>query len=603
MRKLVLALVGVAIALAVTALLWRCWRPGPGEEAPPAPTFVRLEPPGGEAEMLGDGHLTKRRAIRTHVPSTLSWSLRVPPGGRLRTHLSFAPRAEEDLIGTVCHVTVEVVGTDGAREVALAREIEPHLGWDPYVADLARWAGQEVVLSLGVDCAGGQGKRTWEDAVRWSVPVVYAARVGERRNVLLVTIDTLRADHLHVRGYSRETSPAIDALARRGLLFENAETVQSATWPALTSLHTSLYPSAHGVVWNGHAPPEPRTTLAELLRARGYSTSAFLTNMKRASHRGFSRLSISGEGEQYVEDAEVTDLAIEQLDIDRDRPFFMWLHLISPHAGYNPPPAWRQRFGDGRGATVSGGIDELVRIRASGQRLRKEDAAYVVDLYDAEVAFADSQVGRLLEALKTRNLEERTLVVLTADHGEDLYEHNDYPFHSPSMYSSSLAVPLILSLPGVLPEGETTDHPASLLDVAPTILSVLELPIPPGFQGRSLLVGDALPAAPARRDLFSETNGSIFGVRSGGWRLIVNPGGHAPGAPGGPYPIAPVELYSLARDPREQSNVAEAHPEVVERLEGLIGEWRARDLRRELPSQAVDDKTREELEALGYLVE
>jgi len=601
MRRLVLT--GVSLGLAVLGLAWLTWRAGPGEEAPPGPTFVRLEPQGAEAEMLGDGHLTKRRAIRTHVPSTLSWSLQVPARGRLRTHLSFAPRTEEDLVGTTCHVAVDVVGPGGARERVIEREVEPHLGWDAYGADLARWAGRRVVLSLGVDCVGGGGKRTWEDAVRWSVPVVYTVRPGEWRNVLLVTIDTLRADHLHVYGYPRETSPAIDALAGRGLLFEKAETVQSATWPALTSLHTSLYPSAHGVMWNGHAPPEPVTTLAQLLGAKGYRTSAFLTNMKRALHPGFSRLSISGEGEQYVEDAEVTDLAIEQLHIDRERPFFIWLHLISPHAGYQPPPEWKGRFGDGAGATVSGGIDELVHLRETGRHLREEDVAHVVDLYDAEVGFADSQVGRLLAALKALDLEERTLVVLTADHGEDLYAHNDYPFHSPSMYSSSLDVPLVLALPGVLPEGERTDHPASLLDVAPTILSVLDLPIPPAFQGRSLLSGGVLPPAPARRSLFSETNGSIYGVSSEGWRLIVNPGGEPPGAPGGPYPIAPVELYSLAQDPAEQRNLAGAHPEVVERLEGRIEEWRARDLRRDLPSQTLDAKTREELRALGYLVE
>jgi len=597
----------LAVLVVVAALPGGCrGASGPGDAGAPVPAFVRLEPPGSPAELLGDGHLTKRRAIRADVPSTLSWTVQVPPRGRLDTHLSFAPRSRDELAEVTCTARVEVVPADGTPRVVLTRDVDPFEGWQPVTAGLEEWGGQTVVLSLGLRCAAGDGLRTWADAARWSVPVVYAPRPPRVANVLLVTVDTLRADHLHAYGYSRPTSPHVDALAARGLLYRRAETVQSATWPALTTLQTSLYPSAHGVVENGHDLREGVPTLAQLLRSRGYSTSAFLANMKRARHPGFSRLSVSGDGPQHLEDVEVADLAIEQLRLVRHRPFFLWLHLISPHASYDPPPPWDTAFTRPGASSVSGSIEELVRIRSAHRPLAPADVEHLVGLYDGDVAFADIQVGRVLEALRELGLERSTLVVFTADHGEDLYEHNAYPFHSPSMYSSSLHVPLVLSLPGVLPEGATTDQLASLVDVAPTVLGLLDLPIPPSFQGRNLLPGGDVPKDPVRRRLFSETGGRIHGVRAPGFRLVLNPGGEPPGAPGGAYPIAPLELYSLASDPREQTNLAGKDREVARGLLQDLARWKARDLPETVPTasdQPIDPQTREELRALGYLVE
>jgi arylsulfatase A-like enzyme len=574
-------------------------------EPPSTPrSLIRLEPFTGEAELLGDGYLTKRRAIRAPVPSTLSWPVRVPAGGRVETHLSVTRAVRDELAELGCRGRIEV-RPPGASEsvVVVEHRVEPHGPWEPYLASLDRWQGQEVQLSLSVACPSGEGKRTWADAVRWSVPLISGHRRAGVVNVLLVSIDTLRADHLSAYGYPRHTSPNVERLARRGLLFRQAETPQSATWPALTSLHTSLYPSAHGVVWNGHDMPPGVVTLAELLHARDYNTSAFLANMKRARHPGFARVSGARAGSQAGDDLEATEAAIEQLRREKDRPFFLWLHLIGPHAGYAPPAPWDTAFTPPGGSTVRGELEELVRIRLEGQPLKEGDVAHVVGLYDGEIGRVDELVGRLLDALHALGLEESTLVVFTADHGEDLYEHNRYFFHSPSMYSSSLRVPLILALPGVLPEGAGTDEPASLVDLAPTILGLVGLPAPASFQGRDLLPGRALPASPGPRPLFSETNGRIFGVRTNGWRLVFNPEDYTPGAPGGAYPIEPIELYHLAEDPREQRNVAADHPDRVEALTAAIAAWRDRDLHKELPLQKIDPETLEELRALGYVFE
>jgi arylsulfatase A-like enzyme len=598
MRRPATALVAVALLGAGTALIIARAR---RSERPAAPSFVRLEPSGARIDLLGDGSATRRRAFRADVPSTRSWKVRVPEGARFETHLSFARRSLPGFASAACRARVELTAADGHVHGVLDREVFPAAAWEPLSASLAAWGGQEVTLGLSIACTAEEGRRSWPDAVRWSVPVLRGPRPPGRPNLLLVTVDTLRADHLHAYGYPRQTSPHLDRLAARGLLFEQAETVQSATWPALTTLATSLYPRTHGVVWNGHDMPEGLVTLAELLRVSGYSTAAFLTNMKRAQHRGFSLVFTPHEPAQAGDDRAATDAAIRGLAARRDRPFFVWLHLIGPHASYDPPPPWDKAFLGRNSSTLSGEIDELVRIREQGTPLSVQDVAHVVSLYDGEIGFVDEQVGRLLAELGELGLDESTLVVFTADHGEDLYQHNRYFFHSPSMYRSSLHVPLVLALPGVLPTGKTTDQPASLVDVAPTLLGLLELPVPSGFQGRNLLPGRRLPAQPVRRSLFSETNGVIFGVSAGGWRLILNPSGRSPGAPGGPYPIAPVELYDLERDPGEQHNVARARADIVAALSGEIDGWKARTRRGEQPTKPIDAQTLEELRALGYV--
>ena len=506
--------------------------------------------------------------------------------------------------GFVCRAWIEVAEEGAGRPTVVEeRRTAPHRQWELYQADLGPWSGRDVQLGLGVACRSSQGRRSWSDAARWSVPLVSGEEPHGLTSVLLVTVDTLRSDHLHAYGYPRETSPNIDGLARRGLLFRRAETPQSATWPALTSLHTSLYPSAHGVVWNGYDMPEGLTTLAALLHARRYSTSAFLANMKDARHPGFDRVSRSFAGSQAEDDLELTEAAIAQLEHERDRPFFLWLHLIGPHASYEPPPPWDTAFTRPGRSEVVGGLEELAQLREAGRELSEDDVAHVVGLYDGEVGRIDELVGRVLRALRELDLERSTLVLFTADHGEDLHEHHRYFFHSPSMYTSSLQVPLVLALPGVLPEGAVTEQPASLLDLPPTVLGLLGLPVPSTFQGRDLLPGGQLPPDPKPRPLFSETNGRIYGVRTDDWRLVVNPEGITPGAPGGAYPIEPVELYDLRRDPGEQHNRASREPATVGALSAEIEAWRGRTHLKELPSQELDPERLEELRALGYVFE
>jgi len=599
MRPRVLALVIAGSALAVTAAVLVV-RPRSG---PPGPDFVRFEPADGQTRMIGDGHATKLLSILADVPSTLSWRVRVPARARLTTEVSIDRAQSGALAGRTCRARVESRLEGRAPSLLAERVVAPGDAWEAVAVDLEPARAHATELAFSVACDPATPGVTLARAARWRVPLVRRRDRAAQRNLLLVTVDTLRADHLGAYGYVRPTSPRIDDLARRGLLFREAETVQSATWPALTSLYTGLHPSAHGVIWNGWKPRARFVTLADLLHSRGYDTSAFLANMKGTEHPGFSRLFLARGADQAEEDRAATAAAIAQLERVRDRPFFLWLHLISPHADYAPPSPY-DAFAAAAGSSVGGRVTELVAARERGVKLTAADVAHVVGLYDGEIAYVDSEVGRLLDALRGHGLEERTLVVFAADHGEDLHEHNRYFFHSPSMYSSSLRIPLIMALPGVLPRGGETDHPASLVDVAPTVLGLLGLPAPSSFQGVNLLPGGAVPARPARTAVFSETSGRIFSVSTPEWRLVYNPERLVPEAPGGPYPIGRTELFDRRRDPREQGNVAALHPEVVQALVAEVEAWRRRDLREGAADavQTIDPSTAEELRALGYIV-
>ena len=589
------------LAVAVLVLGLYAARPRSPHAREAQPRLIRLEPASAGAELLGDGASMKLRAIVTDVPSTLSWRVRVPDGARLETHLSFA-RSEISALGLLtCQARIEAGQGPRDTQVLLERELHPGSGWEPFLVDLSRLGGRWVDLRFEVACPGTR-QRPRSRAARWSVPVISTPRLPDDVNVLLISIDTLRADHIGAYGYPRPTSPHIDGLARRGLRFENAETVQSATWPALTSLHTSLYPSAHGVVWNGGRLPEGPTTLAEILHSKQYSTSAFITNMTRARHPGWSRLFLSRGGGQVEADRNAVDQALRQFRLERERRFFMWVHLLSPHAAYDPPPPHATAFTRPGASAVKAEIDVLASLRRRNVALTDRDLAHVIGLYDGEVSYVDSLVGELLGGLRELGLERSTLVVLTADHGEDLHEHNRYFFHSPSIYGSSMRVPLVLALPGVLPEGVMTDHPASLIDLAPTILGLLALPAPAQFQGENLLPGRALPGHPVRKRIFGETNGRIHSVRSAEWRFVYNPEGLHPEAPGGPYPIGDVELFDLRKDPRERHNLARARPDLVRAFTAEVQAWKTRYVRKGANEGSIDPEALEELRALGYLM-
>lgn len=449
---------------------------------------------------------------------------------------------------------------------------------------------------------------------------------AERRpNVLLISIDTLRADHLSCYGYERETSPRIDAeLAARGVLFEAAESTSSWTIPAHMSMLTGLPVSAHGLCsWSYWEQPEPvrvpvrGTSIAERLAEAGYRTAGFFTHAYlgesyffgegfqtwerrgaahrrvRAIRRAFDEAKKAGDRDELrrlraehervydpnaPENADAVDAATawmeEHVEGSPADPFLLFVHLFDPHDPYRPPEPF-DRF-------VPGGPDDPVD--ASLNPLDGRPLNVVADMvakYDGEIAWTDFQVGRLLDRLAELGLENDTLVVLTSDHGEEFYEHGHFE-HRRTLYRESVHVPLLMRLPGVLPEGRRVREPASILDIVPTVARLCGLPIPEASGGIDLTDLATGRAGGPDRAIVSELiltpeDGPahwMVCMRRGDERAVV----HRPGASG-----ATIERFDLGRDPRERGAPTPVEWDGVDgrRIRGELDRIRARyrDLR------------------------
>jgi choline-sulfatase len=392
-------------------------------------------------------------------------------------------------------------------------------------------------------------------------------------NVVVVTIDTLRADHLPAYGYTAAATPAIDRLAREGIRFAAAYASVPMTLPSHASIFTGLLPGRHGIRDNGSSYlDDSQPTIATALRAAGYATGAFVSAFVLDSRWGLAR-----GFDEYFDDLNVSagDLsamgqiqrpgqvtwsrAREWLDRRSSAPFFLWLHLFDPHTPYDPPDPFKAR--------------------------------YVGREYDGEIAYSDSIVGELLNLLDAKQLTDRTLVVVLSDHGEGLGEHGEDE-HGLLLYESTLHVPWIMRLPGARSAGSIVNQAVSLVDVLPTTLDLARVPVPAGIDGVSRVRAIASPDASGGDIVYSETAyprqfgwSELRGVRNDQFKFIR-----------APRP----ELYDYRRDPSESVNLADREPALLARLDQILS--RLIEGQRTTPTvtaaPAADAAAR--LNALGY---
>lgn len=421
---------------------------------------------------------------------------------------------------------------------------------------------------------------------------------GTPPNLLLVTIDTLRADHCSAYGYARPTTPTLARLAAEGVLFEQAYAPIPVTGPSHTSLMTGLYPRATGVVANGHVLGASRPTLAELLRARGYATaavvSAFPLDRRFGLARGFEHYQDRFlPGESSLPQARWEGQALDQ-PYDRradattrqalawlggrpqGRPFFLWVHYFDPHTPYEAPADYRFP------APAEGSA-------ASGDRA-------LAAAYDGEVRFADAELGRLVQELESRHLAEDTLVVVTSDHGEGLGQHG-VAEHGSVVYEEATRVPLVFRWKGRLAAGLRWAGPVELLDVLPSVAELLGAGPLAAVQGLSLapVATGARRAVDAPRPVFLQREwqgrgGELFGVRDRDHKYVERRNAAR---------VLRRELYDLASDPGELRDVAAQQAQRAEQLARLLEAWRTRVAR--APRQKVDPESVEGLRALGYV--
>jgi arylsulfatase A-like enzyme len=422
-------------------------------------------------------------------------------------------------------------------------------------------------------------------------------------NVVLITIDTLRADHLSCYGYPKITSPHIDELSRRGALFERAYCPVPNTSASHSTIMTASYPRRHGVVKLGQVLTPPNRTLAEILKDNGYVTAAFVSGFALDSRfgvdQGFDSYVEVYEKKEFSESGMAPADRVNQhvLPWLRERtkePFFLWVHYFDPHLPYSPPPTYAEQFSDGpdTGEIPSFKMREDV---FSGRRvLSPQEVRAFVSKYDGEIRFTDRHVGLLLSELTKLGLDGNTLIVLTADHGEALHEHRQYIGHEYVLYDTSLRVPLVFAYPGVVTAGRWRSESVELVDILPTVLDALSVEDEAAHDGVSLLslVSGDPSGNPSREIIFAETFPSqyhyVASARTNRWKFIATPKRELR------------ELYDLRADPLERENVLALRVDIGRRLRAELKEWRLQA--RDRPAETLqDDETVERLKSLGYL--
>ena len=467
-------------------------------------------------------------------------------------------------------------------------------------------------------------------ASRRLVPVLLAllglAACGPRgpRNVVLVSVDTLRADHLGCYGYGRDTSPFLDRLAAEGVRYEHAYSQSSWTLPSHMSMLTSLYPDVHGVTAPNRrlAPGVP--TLAERLREAGLHTAGIINTIYLRRKFGFAQgfddyvelvsdeMLAGGTANDEFRARQVTDRALAWLaERPAKEPFFLFLHYYEPHADYDPPPPYETLFDPGYDGPASGAyrwIRPYIKYIDHDREvppIEPRDREHVVALYDGEIRYVDDQLARLYDALAERRLLGRTLLVVTADHGEEFDDHGSMEGHGWTVYEEVVHVPLLVRFPDGRQAGTVVGGLAQSIDIGPTILDWLGLPRPRTFQGRSLLPGLGAGLKTPRRLAFSQTRrfAPTTTVRDGRWRLIQREAPPEPRA-GLALPSPGSELYDLQADPGEQHDLYGSRPAIGARLEAYLAGWRRANAALVAPARGDVELTPAEvqrLKSLGYL--
>lgn len=406
--------------------------------------------------------------------------------------------------------------------------------------------------------------------------LAFAAPPAARPNVVVITIDTLRADRIGAYGYAKARTPNIDGLAASGVRFEKAYSPVPITLPSHASLMTGTYPMRTGMHdFSGNKLDPALPTLATLLKAQGYSTGAVVgaavLDRRFGLNQGFDFYYDNFDFNRMLETnldamerpgSVVVDQALGWLRKNSTRRFFLWVHLYDPHHPYNPPAPYNTQFKD--------------------------------DLYNGEIAYTDVQIGRLLGYLRRAGLASNTLIVLAGDHGEGLGEHGEKT-HGFFIYNSTLHVPLLMKLPGsgAVAKKVVADN-VSLVDVLPTVLDALRMPVPAHVQGRNLM-----PLIKGKSEdeshLYAESYlprlhfnwSELRGIQAGSYRLID-----------GPKP----ELYDLSKDPGELQNLVEQKPalamELRTQLANVIQKYSAGGETAQKTS--LDPAMAERLQALGY---
>jgi arylsulfatase A-like enzyme len=533
--------------------------------------------------------------------------------GALEISAAFAARVpaggSTERAGTIVR---ELRLRSGGRETVLATEertlSDSNSSWselrarvrvDPGVATdlvaVARWQGSEPMPA--------------DVAVLHAVPRAVAVR-KQARNVLVISVDTLRADHLGFHGYERATSPRLDAFVARGTVFDAAISTSPWTLPAYGTLFTGMEPAHHRVGISARREAafgedndaeggdyqslaEGVATLAGTFAQAGWFTGAIVANPHldpgSGVDVGFDTFA------QYLESAEVgAQLTERWIDARGETPWFLLVHFMDPHMPYAAPPPYDTQFARATWPASVEGSPKLMDLRAAEPDQRMKD--HLFDAYDGEIAYTDAQIGRVLDFLRARGELDRTLVVVHADHGEEFWEHGDVG-HGQSVHEELIHVPLAFVAPGLVAEGRRIPSRTSMVHVFATLLDLSGIPLPEGTDSVSLVPqlrpgGESAISMPARACISEST---LYGPREqkswslGAEKFITDGAVHS-------------SLYDLDADPLERDDTAGAQPDRVRELNTELRRRTRLLLERGLGQRSAefDAERRAELERLGY---
>lgn len=559
-------------------------------------------PRAGEDKRLPTRELSlgpeTRRAATVPRSSRLTWKT-VLPNSPCRLELAFGL---EPLLAMVRddHLELRRNGSGTANfTVAVTRENEPPVvmyerslteagHFVSAAPDLSAFAGSEVQLDFIVDAEEGAPLPFWAE------PVLAAGRGPTAPpNLLVLLLDTLRADRLGCYGWERARTPTLDALATRGVRFADATSAAPWTLPAHASLFTSSYASQHGLWAADHRLPDAALTIAEVLREHGYRTGAFTGGGYVGTAQGF------GQGfdlfyESMDDPGDTFDRLRSWVEV-ADAPWFAFVQTYLVHSPYDPPLEHRDLVRPYEGAL--GARVNPVRHdwgRHGPNTLSGEDVRYVSDLYDAEIAALDQRLGALLAELEAQGALENTLILVTSDHGDEFADHGHFE-HGYSLYQEMLHVPLIAVLPGHFEGGLVAAHPVHLVDVAPTLAALAGAAVPELWAGQQLSV----TAADERvlfTPFFTRDQGEPTTAARMGSLKYVDYGTERRPSDASESPA----LYDLSTDPGERVNLltSEEAPRWAERM---AEQWRLHPAGAATENSTLAAEALERLRELGYI--
>ncbi|MHC4944949.1 MAG: sulfatase [Planctomycetota bacterium] len=552
----------------------------------------------------------EKKIIWAHPDAEFRYKVTVPEGGVLEAAPFVFPVVDVRGGQDPGHVTYTIT-IDGKKVFSIRSDYinqEQVYFNNPYARlihrtriDLSDRAGEEILLGFrtelaaGTEAPKGTGYCWWDLILRQEREIT--RREASRRfpNVLVLCVDALRADHLACYGYDRATSPYLDALADRSLVFENAMSPCSWTLPATASLLTGLHPNTHGVL--GHTRNylvNGITTLAEYLTWYGVTTAAFSANVLVCSainfNQGFERFIENDEPAEGVN----ADL-FAWLEECGPFQFFAYVHYMEPHSPYSAPGAYRQHFDPDYEETRSfaGALPEMWRHGKIPREFTDEEFQHLVNLYDSEIHYWDLNFKRLLERLEELGLADKTIIVVTADHGEEFMDH-DALGHGLTLYNEVIHVPLVLHDPR-MKRGSRIEAHVDTTGLFNTVARLAGFPAPDFTQVKGMLPPAEIPSR--FQALYSSTDSNMpkmperwASVIAWPWKLISEVRGKED------------KLFNLEADPKEKQNLLDKHPDESRRLKLQVKDWYERTAEA-FPDEMqppTPDKVKEALQQLGY---